>query len=82
VWTLLVSEFLQSKKNKTKTTVDIAINPGSNSFRNRFTNSAFEFADLNIKSEINNVTIMDDVFFSFEPDFAGCLQGLFAAKLF
>ncbi|MBA7645645.1 hypothetical protein ES703_53403 [subsurface metagenome] len=42
--------------------------------------SPSSFINLNIKPEINNVAVLNDVIFSFEPDFAGCFEGLFAAK--
>lgn len=40
------------------------------------------FVNLHIKSKVDNVTILNNVIFSFEPDFAGSLEVFFAAKLF
>ena len=40
------------------------------------------FVNLHIKSEVDNVTILNNVVFSFEPDFTGSLEVFFAAKLF
>jgi len=35
---------------------------------------------LDIESEVNDVTVGDNIFFSFETDLAVCFHGLFAAQ--
>ena len=67
----IVSDFPEDKNNKTTTAANSTNNPGMKSFKDRFTNNTLKFFKLNIEPEIDNIAVLDNVFFAFKPYLSG-----------